>query len=141
MRFREGITQKSVLCETVDLKLKKSVDHLQLTKVIGRRDGPVPDKQYVKALKKFARGIIKSFSHTSDKEKLRRYVDNHFVIGDVFALGIPMSILELISLGINEFSKKDNKIFRLFTIFRDVITIGFLMRSMKRHVITNPSSK
>jgi hypothetical protein len=97
---------KPILSETVGLKLKKSIDHLQLRRAVVRRDGPGPDEQHVKGLKKFARRTIKRFSHTKEKEKLRQYVDDHFAIGDVFALGISMSILELISLAIKEFSRK-----------------------------------
>jgi hypothetical protein len=59
MEFREGITEKPVLSETMDLKLTKSIDHLQLTKVVVRRDGPVPDEQYVKGLKEFAQRTVK----------------------------------------------------------------------------------
>jgi hypothetical protein len=87
---REGITEKPILAETVDLKLKKSIDTLQLTKVVVRMDGPVPDEQQVKGLKEFARRTIKRFSHTREKEKLKQYVGEHFVIGDTFALRILM---------------------------------------------------
>jgi hypothetical protein len=110
MRFQAGITTKPVLPDTVDLKIQKSIDHLQFRKTILRRDGAVPDEQHVKGLKEFARRTIKRFSHTRQKEKLKQYVEEHFVIGDTFALGIPMSVLELISSGIREFSKKNHKI-------------------------------
>jgi hypothetical protein len=93
MRFRKGITEKPILSETMDLKLKKSIDHLQLTNVVVRRNGPVPDEQHVKDLKEFTLRTVKRFSHTREKEKLRGYVDDHFVIGDAFALGMSMSIL------------------------------------------------
>jgi hypothetical protein len=53
------------------------------------------------------------------------------VIGDRFAFGIPISVLELISVGIKEFSKKDNNKIEFFGSFCDVITFGFLMKSMK----------
>jgi hypothetical protein len=99
--------------------------------MIVRRDGSVPDEQHVKGLKEFARRTIKRFSHRREKEELRQYMDDHVAIGNVLALGMPTSILELISLGIKEFPKKDNKIFRIFIILCDVITIGFLMRFMK----------
>jgi hypothetical protein len=79
---------------------------VDLASIQFRAIGPVPDEQHVKGLKEFARSTIKRFSHTREKEKHRRYVDGHFVIGDVFALGRPMSIPELISLGIKELSKK-----------------------------------
>jgi hypothetical protein len=88
------------------LKLEKSTDHLQSTKAIVRSDGPVPDEQHVKGLKEFARKTIKRFLHTREKETLRRYVDDRFVIGNTFALGMPMSILEVISQGIEDFSGK-----------------------------------
>jgi hypothetical protein len=74
--------------------------------VVTRRDGAVPDEQHVKGLKKFARRTIKRFSHTREKEKLQQYVADHFVIDDTFALGIPMSVLEPISVGIKEFSRR-----------------------------------
>jgi hypothetical protein len=120
--------REPILAETVDLKLKKSIDTLQLTKVVVRRDGPVPDEQQVKGLKEFARSTMKQFSHTREKEKLKQYVYGHFVIGDTFALGISMSILALISLGIQGFSKKKQE---KFPILCDVITIAFLKESMK----------
>jgi hypothetical protein len=75
MMSREGITEKPVLAETVDLKLMKSVDHLQLTKVVVTRDGSVPHEQHVKGLKEFARRTIKRFYHAKEKEKLTKYVD------------------------------------------------------------------
>jgi hypothetical protein len=89
----------------VDLKLKKGIDHLQFPKMVVRRDGRVADEQYVKGLKEFALRTIKRFSHIRDREKLRRYMDDHFLTGDAFALGISMSTLELTSLEMNEFSK------------------------------------
>jgi hypothetical protein len=106
MMNREGITERPLLADTVNLKLRKSIDDLELTKLIVTRDGPVPDEQHIRGLKEFARRTIKRFSHTKEKEKLTRYVENHFVIGETFALGMPMSILALISRGIQEFSEK-----------------------------------
>jgi hypothetical protein len=114
VRFQAGIATKTVLSETVNLRLKKSIDHLRLTKMVMRRDGPVPDEQHVKGVKEFARRTIKRFSHASEKEKLQQYVAGHFAIGDAFALGIPMSVLELISSGIREFSKKKTIKFATF---------------------------
>jgi hypothetical protein len=72
IRFREGITGKPVLPETVGLKLKNSIDHLQLRRAVVRRDGPVPDEQHVKGLKKFSWRAIKRFSHAREKEELRQ---------------------------------------------------------------------
>jgi hypothetical protein len=87
---------KRVLSETVDLRLKKDIDHLRLTKVVMRRDGPIPDEQHVKGLNEFARRTNKRFSHTREKEKLQQCVAERFVIGDIFALGISIYVLELI---------------------------------------------
>jgi hypothetical protein len=69
---REGITEKPVMAEIVDLKLTKSVDNLQLTQVVVTRDRSVPDEQHIKGLKEFARRTIKRFSRTLEKEKLTR---------------------------------------------------------------------
>jgi hypothetical protein len=44
--------------------------------------------------------------HARDKEEINRYVDDHFTIDKTFALGIPVSILGLISGGIRESFKK-----------------------------------
>jgi hypothetical protein len=106
MILREGVTAKPILPETVDLVLSKSIEHIQLMKVVVRRHRPVPDERDVMGLKRLAWRPIKRFSHTREKERLEQYVDDRFVIGDTFALSIPMSILELISLGIDEFSRK-----------------------------------
>jgi hypothetical protein len=103
---REGITEKPVLADTVNVKLRKSIDDLEVTKLIVTRDGHVPDEQHIKGLKEFARRTIKRFSHTKEKEKLMQYVENHFVIGETFGLRMPKSILALISREIQEISNK-----------------------------------
>jgi hypothetical protein len=72
VRFQAGIATKHVLSETMDLRLKKSIDHLRLMKVVMRRDRPVRYKQHVKGLKAFAQRTIKRFSHTREKEKLQQ---------------------------------------------------------------------
>jgi hypothetical protein len=49
---------------------------------------------------------IKRSSHPKDKEEINQYVDDHFAIGETSALGIPVSVLALISRKIGEFSEK-----------------------------------
>jgi hypothetical protein len=39
------------------------------------------------------------------KEEIRQYVDEHCIIGAEFALGLPISVLDLISEGIHVFQK------------------------------------
>jgi hypothetical protein len=104
--FHQGITGEPVLSEIVDLRLGESINHLHLTKAVVRRGGFVPDEQHIRGLKEFARRTIESFSHTREKEKLRRYVDDYFVIGHTFALGTLMLTLQLVSRGIKEFSRQ-----------------------------------
>jgi hypothetical protein len=90
----------------VGLKLWKKTDYLQSTNAIVGRGGPVPDEQHVGGFREFARKTIKRFSHTREKETPGQCADGRFVTRDIFALGMPMSILELVSQWIEEFSGK-----------------------------------
>jgi hypothetical protein len=88
------------------LALNASIDHLDFTQGVMERDAIALDEQHTRGLKTFAQKTIKRFSHAKDKQKISRYVDDHFVIGETFALGILLSVLKLISTVISEFSKK-----------------------------------
>jgi hypothetical protein len=104
--LRQGNSVKTNLSETAQLALNASIDHLDFTQSVLQRDAIALDEQHTRGLKTFAQKQIKRFSHAKDKEKISRYVGEHFAIGETFALGIPVSVLELISAGIREFSKK-----------------------------------
>jgi hypothetical protein len=106
LSFLQGDPEKPTLSETAQLTLNAHIDHLDCTESITERDAVALDEQDTTGLKTFARKTIKTFSHAKDKEKIKQYVEDHFAIGETFALGIPVSVLELISSGINEFSKK-----------------------------------
>jgi hypothetical protein len=78
----------------MELKLRASINHLQVTQAIVTRSGIIRNEQCTMGLKKFARKTLKRFSHTRDKEKLRKYVDEHFALGNSFALERAVSISE-----------------------------------------------
>jgi hypothetical protein len=84
----------------------KSKDQLHLTKVVLTRSGRAPNEQRVKKLREFGGRAIKRFSHTMGNEKLRQFVDDHFVIGDAIAFGTPMSTSDLISVWTKELPRK-----------------------------------
>jgi hypothetical protein len=67
-------------------------------KVVLTRGGRAPNEQRIKKLREFGGRAIKRFSHTMRNEKLRQFVDDHFVIGDTIAFGTPMSTSNLISV-------------------------------------------
>jgi two-component sensor histidine kinase len=48
---------------------------------------------------------IKRFSRARDKMAINRDVEEHFVVGDEFALGLPITVLELISNGISHVTR------------------------------------
>jgi hypothetical protein len=70
-----------------------------------------------------------NFSDARDKEEMSRDVDDHFAIGEILALGIPVSVLGLLSRGIKEFSRKHGSLCiralgtfpTIFGLFRDDI--------------------
>jgi hypothetical protein len=48
---------------------------------------------------------IRRLSHSKKKEEIKQFVESHFVIGREFALGLPISVFNLISDGIRHFSQ------------------------------------
>jgi hypothetical protein len=69
------------------------------------RDAPVEPPLHVIHLKDFAMGNIRRLSHFKKKEEIKQLVESHFAIGREFALGLPISVLDLISDGIRHFSQ------------------------------------
>jgi hypothetical protein len=65
---------------------------------------PIPAAQAEK-WKNHAVKQIKRFAHSKETVEIQAYVEQHFRIGDGFALGRPVSVLGLISDGITYFSK------------------------------------
>jgi hypothetical protein len=63
---------------------------------------------------------IKRFSHSRKTMEIEAYVHNHFVIGNEFALGRPISVFRLISDGIAHFSQGHETI-QLFMFESDPI--------------------
>jgi hypothetical protein len=48
---------------------------------------------------------IKQVSHSKQKEEIQEYIETHYRRGLTCALGMPMTIFQLISERINKFSK------------------------------------
>jgi hypothetical protein len=68
------------------------------------RDAPVGSPPHVIHLKDVAMRNIRRFSHSKKKE-IKQFVQSHFAIGREFALGLPISVLDLISDGIRHFNQ------------------------------------
>jgi hypothetical protein len=69
------------------------------------RDAPVESLLHVIHLEDIAMRNIRRFSHSKKKEEIKQFVESHFVIGRGFVLGLPISVLDLISDGIRHFSQ------------------------------------
>jgi hypothetical protein len=54
-------------------------------------------------LKNLAARNIEHFSNSREKAAIVQYVEANFVLGDEFAVGLPISILDLISTGVLHF--------------------------------------
>jgi hypothetical protein len=98
--------ERQVLSDTAQLTLNASIDHLEVTRDITGRDAIAFEQQYATGLKSLEQRTIRRFSHAKDKEKIKGYVEQHFVISETFALRIPVSVLALMSARISEFSRK-----------------------------------
>jgi hypothetical protein len=68
-------------------------------------DAPVEPPLHVIHLKDVAMRNIRRFSHFKKKEEIKQFVESHFAIRREFALGLPISVLDLISNGIRHFSQ------------------------------------
>jgi hypothetical protein len=69
------------------------------------RNPPDDWRLHVVHLKEVVVCNIKRFSHSKRKEEIREFIKGNFVIGTAFALGLPISALDLISDGIRHFSQ------------------------------------
>jgi hypothetical protein len=69
------------------------------------RDTPVQSPLHVIHLKELAMRNIRRFLHSKNKEEIKQFVESHFAIGREFALGLSISVLDLISDGIRHFSQ------------------------------------
>jgi hypothetical protein len=69
------------------------------------RDAPVKLPLHMVHLKDVAMRNIGRFSRSKKKEEIKQFVESHFAIGREFALGLPISVLDLISDGIKHFSQ------------------------------------
>jgi hypothetical protein len=65
----------------------------------------VPDdsSQHIPDVKDLAVRNIKRFSRSRKKEEIRKCMDDNFVMSADFALGLPISVFDLISGGIQHF--------------------------------------
>jgi hypothetical protein len=104
--LRQGDAERLILSDAAQLKLDASTDHLEVMRDITGRDAIDFDEQHATGLKTLAQRTIRRFSHVKDKEKIKRYVEEHFVIREIFALGILVWVLGLMFSGIGEFSRK-----------------------------------
>jgi hypothetical protein len=69
------------------------------------RQTPDESPTHLEYVKDIAIRNIKRFSRSKKKDEIRRYVDDNLVMGEEFALGLPISLLDLISEGIQYFSR------------------------------------
>jgi hypothetical protein len=67
------------------------------------RQVPDDSPQHITDLNDLAVRNIKRFSHSRKREEIRKYVDNNFVMSADFPLGLPISVFDLISGGIEHF--------------------------------------
>jgi hypothetical protein len=74
---------------------------------IQKLEREVPDESpaHITCLKELAIRNIKRFSHSKGKSAIQKYVDHNFKVDVGFALGLPISVLNLISEAIRSFSK------------------------------------
>jgi hypothetical protein len=64
------------------------------------RDAPDETMEHIEYVQNIAYRNIKRFSGSRKKEDIRRYVQQNLVLGEEFALGLPISVHQLISEGI-----------------------------------------
>jgi hypothetical protein len=74
---------------------------LDIRKVDRERPEQLPAR--ISYLRNLAARKIRRFSNSPEKAAIVQYVEVNFVPGDEFALGLPISILDLISYGILHF--------------------------------------
>jgi hypothetical protein len=94
--------------------------HINLTireirKVDPERAEQLPAR--ISYLKNLAAENIKRFSNSREKTAIVPYVEANFVLGDEFALGLPISILNLISNGICISDSKSPHLWNFFSRF------------------------
>jgi hypothetical protein len=70
------------------------------------REIPNESPAHIMFVKDFAVRNIRRFSGSRKKEEVREYVEENLFVGAEFALGLPMSVLGLISEGIRHFRKQ-----------------------------------
>jgi hypothetical protein len=58
---------------------------------------------YLTSLKNLAVKNIKRFSRSRNREEIKRYVEENFAFGSSFTLGLPISVLDMISSEIRHF--------------------------------------
>jgi hypothetical protein len=70
------------------------------------REIPNESPAYIMSVKNLAVRDIRRFSGSRKKEEIREYVEENLVVGAEFALGLTISVLGLISEGIEHFRKR-----------------------------------
>jgi hypothetical protein len=70
------------------------------------RQAPDPSPAHATYVKDLAVRNIKRFSGSRSKEEIGQYVEDNLVMSPDFALGLPISVFDLISRGIEHFRKK-----------------------------------
>jgi hypothetical protein len=95
---------KSSIPPTFEINLRPTWQNCVLDIVEVNRNPPDDLRLQVIRLKEVAVLNIRRFSHSKRKEEIRQFVEGNFVIGTEFALGLPISVLDLISDGIRHFS-------------------------------------
>lgn len=91
-----------------DINLELGISATALTLVLehlDRADGDLPSDEDLARWQEHAVRQIKNFSHSRKTTEIRVYVQEHFQVGNGFALGLPVSVFGLISEGISHFSE------------------------------------
>jgi hypothetical protein len=91
-----------------DINLELGISATALTvdlKRLDRADVNLPSDEDRARWQEHAVRQIKNFSHSTKTTEIRAYVQEHFQVGNGFALGLPVSVFGLISEGISHFSE------------------------------------
>jgi hypothetical protein len=88
-----------------EINLRPTWQTCVLDMVEVNRDAPVESSLHVIHLKDVAMRNIRQYCHSKKKEETKQFVESHFAIGREFALGLPISVLNLISDGVRHSSQ------------------------------------
>jgi hypothetical protein len=96
---------KSSIPPTFEIDHRPTRQNCVLDIVEMNRNPPDNSRLHLVHLKEVAVRNVKRFSHSKRKEEIRQFIKGSIVSGTEFALGLPISVLDLISDGIRHFSQ------------------------------------